>query len=628
VYQSEVGATGAAILPRRWFRDAVLIGLGATAALVLGTLWLEIPDAVGQIQLFCLVQPLLDVVMVLILRGTLRTANLPASQRRFFWALAIMVGLFSVGDSIQAINVMRAGDAASSQPGVAQLTGLVLGSCVVLLTLMFYPTAMTTTLRQRYRFALDATTVLIGGAGLVWAGSVRNASDVAAALLLAGLVMTITFAGLKLLRSGAAPLTGAAMLLCMLATAIQGVAIVISGQSEQPSGALLAFQLLPSLVLPAGLRVQQLTLIRRAATGPSHRDVARSESKHGNRGFTLLPYLSMAAADCALVAVLADRANLRIWGVVVTIIVISGLVALRQIDHLTESSQRTDDLEGWERWVNALLRHSADVTFVADPTGQITYASPSLQAVLGIPPEDLVGRPADALIYREDMARYLAVLDEIAEPGATATVTARVQHADGEWRWMEITTTNLLTDPLVHGIVGNARDVTDALGLQNRLRHQATHDSLTGLPNRALFSERLDEAIGEPLALLLIDLDGFKAINDTYGHPAGDTLLVAVASRLRRCVRPEDTPARLGGDEFAVVLPGADREEAEHVARRLAALLTETVAVDGVLLTVQASIGIATGPTDDPELLMRNADEAMYASKRSQARGESVATAL
>jgi diguanylate cyclase (GGDEF)-like protein len=157
----------------------------------------------------------------------------------------------------------------------------------------------------------------------------------------------------------------------------------------------------------------------------------------------------------------------------------------------------------------------------------------------------------------------------------------------------------------------NARDVTEALDLQDRLRYEATHDALTGLPNRALFTERLDQVAGASGALLLIDLDGFKAVNDTHGHQAGDLLLVAVAERLRAAVRPDDTPARLGGDEFAVVLPGADHSEALRVANRLTALLADPVALNGLLLPIRASIGIASGTAVEPEAFIRTADSAM-----------------
>ena len=137
----------------------------------------------------------------------------------------------------------------------------------------------------------------------------------------------------------------------------------------------------------------------------------------------------------------------------------------------------------------------------------------------------------------------------------------------------------------------------EARDLHDQLRHQATHDRLTGLANRALFDERLDGVIGAA-AVLLVDLDGFKEINDTYGHHAGDAVLGAVADRLRRCVPASATAARLGGDEFAVLLPGADEPTARLLADRFTALLAEPVLVDGVALRAGASIGIAAGGRD------------------------------
>ncbi|MEU4695086.1 GGDEF domain-containing protein [Actinoplanes sp. NPDC023714] len=154
-----------------------------------------------------------------------------------------------------------------------------------------------------------------------------------------------------------------------------------------------------------------------------------------------------------------------------------------------------------------------------------------------------------------------------------------------------------------------------------RLDHAASHDGLTGLGNRALFHRRLDAALatgdGHPVQVALIDLDGFKQVNDTLGHEAGDLLLVTVAAALRSCVRPGDTAARLGGDEFVLVLDGADRAEADRMAARLTEALHEPVVAGGRRLQVRASIGIAGGLAgDDPATLLRRADEAMYAAKK------------
>jgi diguanylate cyclase (GGDEF)-like protein len=153
--------------------------------------------------------------------------------------------------------------------------------------------------------------------------------------------------------------------------------------------------------------------------------------------------------------------------------------------------------------------------------------------------------------------------------------------------------------------------------------HRAGHDDLTGLPNRTGFAAALGDAIddvgrsGGTCALMLLDLDRFKDVNDTFGHPVGDRLLVAFAGRLRSSVRPSDTVARLGGDEFAIILPGADVDEARTVARRIGAALTEPAVVDGHRLRLAASIGICLHPAQgrDAETLLQLADVAMYVAK-------------
>src|SRR5581483_1398925 len=156
-----------------------------------------------------------------------------------------------------------------------------------------------------------------------------------------------------------------------------------------------------------------------------------------------------------------------------------------------------------------------------------------------------------------------------------------------------------------------------------QLSHQANHDSLTDLANRSLFGEQLDRALagrdGRPVSLALIDLDDFKTVNDTLGHHAGDALLIAVAERLRRGVRPNDLVARLGGDEFAVLLDGAAGASVDAVADRMLGILTEPLTIDGHTLCVQASVGIAEAGTgdiaDSADVLMRHADLALYEAK-------------
>jgi diguanylate cyclase (GGDEF)-like protein len=207
-----------------------------------------------------------------------------------------------------------------------------------------------------------------------------------------------------------------------------------------------------------------------------------------------------------------------------------------------------------------------------------------------------------------------------------ATGELRVQHADGSWRWIEAVGRNLVDDPAVGGVVVNYRDITTRKTLEDELRHQAFHDSLTGLANRALFVDRLDHALSlarrsrRPLAVLFIDLDDFKTFNDSFGHAAGDELLLAVADRLRDSVRPNDTIARLGGDEFAVLVHETDRphEDAVLVAERIMRAFQEPVEAATETISVHLSVGIAT--THDSrhaDELIRSADLAMYRAKET-----------
>jgi diguanylate cyclase (GGDEF)-like protein/PAS domain S-box-containing protein len=276
-----------------------------------------------------------------------------------------------------------------------------------------------------------------------------------------------------------------------------------------------------------------------------------------------------------------------------------------------------ETLRRQEERVRLLLEYSSDITSLIDPTGAMIYLTPATR-MLGYEPAEMIGVRAISLIHPDDLPGVLPDLERLmATPGATFTYQARYHHQDGSWRWLEVTSRNLTHEPSVAAVVSNARDVTDARELQDRLRHEATHDALTGLANRVLFGRRLAAEVAAGVALLHIDLDGFKPINDTYGHHAGDAVLVRVAQRLRASLPAGAVAARLGGDEFAVLLPGTGPSVAEQVADRFRAVLAEPIVVDGQELTIGASIGVVAGAGGDPEALLRRADEAMYRSKHA-----------
>jgi diguanylate cyclase (GGDEF)-like protein/PAS domain S-box-containing protein len=284
-----------------------------------------------------------------------------------------------------------------------------------------------------------------------------------------------------------------------------------------------------------------------------------------------------------------------------------------------EAALRTSE----ERF-RALVQNATDVITILDAAGMVCYVSPAIERVLDFRPEDLIGTDLVALLHPGDAPRVQRVLAEVAEtPGAQAAVDYRSRHRDGSWRWVEATATNLLADPSVGGIVVNARDVTDHREAEARLAHQAFHDPLTGLPNRTQFAELLEAAVGRArsdgrsVGVLLLDLDGFKIVNDSLGHEVGDHQLVAVAQRLVSCLDRGETVARFGGDEFTVLLDEAHPEEAIATADRILAAMAEPMGVAGREVAGGASIGIALGPAHGvtPGELLKAADLALYRAK-------------
>jgi len=280
----------------------------------------------------------------------------------------------------------------------------------------------------------------------------------------------------------------------------------------------------------------------------------------------------------------------------------------------------------------SLVDNSSDLLTVVDADAGIRFQSPSSARLIGYPAPELVGTSYLDLVHHDDVQRVAVALDGFAPgAGATAMVEYRMRHRDGSWRQVEAAVTDLSGEAAVGGLVLNAHDVTDRKDLEDQLSRQAFRDSLTGLANRALFADRVDRAVARGSrgsvmpAVLLIDLDGFKTINDSLGHGAGDELLVAVARCLETCIRPGDTVARLGGDEFAIVLEEGSRELANGVAERILHVLDQPKMVAGRSLVVGASMGIALGGDGRPaEELLRDADVAMYVAKsRGKGRYES-----
>jgi diguanylate cyclase (GGDEF)-like protein/PAS domain S-box-containing protein len=265
------------------------------------------------------------------------------------------------------------------------------------------------------------------------------------------------------------------------------------------------------------------------------------------------------------------------------------------------------------------------------------YRSERWREIVGDPPGADTASPLDLLsrVHPEDAEATRAQLEaHLAGESARYEHAHRIRRNDGSWRWVlerGIAARDAAGRPV--RMAGFLSDITDHKASEERLRHHAFHDALTSLPNRALFMDRVQHAVARArrapsttFAVLMLDLDRFKNINDSLGHLAGDRLLIRVAERIGGCVRDGDTVARLGGDEFSVLLEElAGEHEAERVAEQIQRALTTPIALDGHDLVTSASIGIAIARDDafDSLSLLRRADQAMYAAKK-QGRGRQV----
>jgi len=279
-----------------------------------------------------------------------------------------------------------------------------------------------------------------------------------------------------------------------------------------------------------------------------------------------------------------------------------------------------------ERYYRALVERINDYVLVLGPDIRPRYATEPLLDLVGLTLEELAdadGMPT--FVEPDDLPGIAAAIERaLAEPLVPMRAEVHVRGRDGASHYCVGMTTNLLDDPAVGGIVVVLHDLTDNKALEDQLRHQALHDLLTGLPNRALLADRLAQMAARSkrrnrsCAVMYIDLDNFKHINDSLGHDVGDTLLVEVAQRLDSVLRDGDTVGRLGGDEFVVLAEETSEPlRAELLAERVLDVLAAPFTVDGGRrrVTVSASIGIAEGVGLDPDRILRNADVALYRAK-------------
>jgi diguanylate cyclase (GGDEF)-like protein/PAS domain S-box-containing protein len=275
----------------------------------------------------------------------------------------------------------------------------------------------------------------------------------------------------------------------------------------------------------------------------------------------------------------------------------------------------------------SLLQHAVDVIAVVRRDGRLEFVSPAVETLLGYPASEVEGRSIAAIVQSGEMDRLLRLLESLSgHPGRSQTLDLLpLRHRDGTSRWVAATLTNP-SGQWGDSVVLNMHDVTKQRELEEQLRHDALHDPLTGLWNRPAFAQYAEKACaraardGSTLALLFVDLDGFKQVNDTLGHSLGDEVLIEVSKRLRGCLRGSEVLARLGGDEFTVLIERVSgSRDAIEIADRIHAMLTPPLRGPEGPVWLGASVGIALseqGQLTSAELL-RDADHAMYSAKRS-----------
>ena len=557
-----------------------------------------------------------------------RNPVLDPSVRRAlrFLTLGCLCVLF--GNAVSVYYLTALGD----NPSVSWADPFYLAdSLLILAALLSFPLTRRTRL-ERWKFALDAAMVLLGGGVAIWYYSFRPtwaaeggsvvvtvlafAYPLVSLLLLLG-VTTVALRGPLDGNRRAFGLLVAGVVVSIVADLTFDLVLLQTG--GRSAGWTDAVYLLTYLLLIASAEYYY----RHPVPGTS----ASIEQRPRGQPLSPLPYLALATAYGLLVAAVSRPWTDPISGLAVGAVLITALVVARQVLAVRENVRLLAETAARQNEVRfrSLVQHSSDVIIVIRPDGAIRFVSPSVSRVLGYEPEALAERALFELLHPDDRDRARTFCREAGQlAGVTPPVEWRFRQPDGAVLHAEIIATNLLDEPAVRGIVLNTRDVSERKRLEQQLLHQAFHDPLTGLANRALFRDRVSHALalarrhGHAITVLFLDLDDFKKVNDSLGHAEGDRLLTAAAERFRSCARATDTIARLGGDEFAILVedsPGPDGQAA--MVDRLVSAMAQPFMLGGTEVQVNASIGVAvTSGGESADDLLRNADVAMYTAKR------------
>lgn len=500
-------------------------------------------------------------------------------------------------------------------------------SFLMLAALLSVPVARRIRL-ERLKYSLDAAIVVIGGAVAIWHFTVRP-TQAAGEGLLATVVLAFGYPLASLLLLYAAttvllrrPLDGNRLAFGIMVTGIL-VSIVadltfdleLVEMGARSAAWTDAVYLLYYVMMAASMELYWRRPVSR---------LRRVEQPEQIQSLSPLPYLAIATTYGLLFWGTIENWRDPVSGIAVGAVLMTVLVVVRQFIAVRQNVRLLADSAAEARF-RSLVQHSSDVILVVRASGSIQFASPSVARVLRLEPTTLLGHSVSDLIEpgdREDAREFLRQVGLSA--GLSAPTEWRFLLPDGSRLHAEVRATNLLDDSTVRGIVLNGRDVSERKRLEQELTHQAFHDPLTGLANRALFLDRVSHALtlarrqGRQVSVLYLDLDDFKKVNDSLGHSEGDKVLVATAERLRSGARLGDTIARLGGDEFAILIEDASGTDGLSMAvERFQAAFKQPFVLGGNEVGMSLSIGVATAKEEDTaDELLRNADMAMYNAKR------------
>lgn len=606
--------------------DTVVLALASTSVAVLA-IWLAVgmagPDTQNAVTSFA--APLVDLVAVIVLVATARSA---ATRRtRIAWALiAIGMIVYAAGDGIWAwLSVVERANPFPSAADVAYVGFYPITAGALLL----FP-APARAKGEAVRLAIDSAIVVLGGGMLVWHSLFQPAletmeSSTIGTVLLVGypigdLVLLFAVATIALGRpDGIAPRSLIALVAGLGLMFVADVAygeLVLAGASGE--------QWVDLVYLGSSLSIALAGYLQIRAAGSPSGDAAGAAS----RWLVALPYAGLAAGFGVLLGAANGSVNGNVGELLVGAIGLTVLVLIRQEFTNRENGRLIAD--GVRRDTEArymrLEGQATDALLLVDASGVIAYASPSLERVLGLQDTAILGKPIASLAHADDAAGLARLIEDTAAGRPTQPLEWSLWARDGVWRQVETVSANLLDDPAIGKIVLTTRDVRERKALTQELRQLSFHDLLTDLPNRALFVDRVAQAVartrrtGQPTAILKLDLDGFARLNDSLGRAIGDRVLVEVADRLRGSIRAVDTAARLGGGKFAVLLDaGGGAADARELAERIRLALRQPMALGGNELELTAGIGIATtedaGEAMDPTILIRNAHVAMSCAR-------------